>query len=113
MEDAKETETAKGKETEKEDVIMEDKENQAAEAAEPEPHSKELEIGDKLPAGWTFPNEKDVEVTIAELTAEKGLVIFIVPKADTREQLFSAFLAFHFDLPFLFSRMQYPGVCFP
>jgi len=29
--------------------------------------------------------EKDEDVDIATLTAERGLVLFLVPKADTRE----------------------------
>lgn len=67
---------------------IEDKENQnkdvKAAAAEAEAEVGELEIGDTLP-DWTYKNEKDEDVEIAKLAGEKGLVLFLVPKADTRE----------------------------
>jgi len=46
------------------------------------PSVKTIEVGDVLPA-VTLKNEKDEDVNVAELTAEKGLVLFLVPKADT------------------------------
>ena len=56
-----------------------------------------IDIGDTLPS-YTLKTEKDEDVDIATLTAEKGLILFLVPKADTREfvPLFSlsAFLTF-------------------
>lgn len=71
---------------EKEDVEMADKENQekAAEAsADAKPDTaKELQLGDTLP-DLTLKNEKDEDVKIAELAKEKGVVLFLVPKADT------------------------------
>lgn len=45
---------------------------------------KTLDIGELLPA-VTLKNEKDEGVNVAELAAEKGLVLFLVPKADTRQ----------------------------
>ncbi|KAG8993541.1 methylglyoxal reductase (NADPH-dependent) gre2 [Tulasnella sp. 427] len=71
---------------EKEDVEMADKEKEekAAEApagAKPDT-AKELQVGDVLP-NLTLKNEKDQEVHIAELAKEKGVVFFLIPKADT------------------------------
>ena len=43
-----------------------------------------VDIGDVLPA-LTFKNEKGEDVQIADLAAESGVVIFPVPKADTRK----------------------------
>ncbi|THU78927.1 alkyl hydroperoxide reductase/ thiol specific antioxidant/ Mal allergen, partial [Dendrothele bispora CBS 962.96] len=39
-------------------------------------------IGDTLPS-LTVKNEKGEDVEVATLTAEKGVVLFCVPKADT------------------------------
>lgn len=33
----------------------------------------------------TLKNEKDEDIQIADIANEKGVVIFLVPKADTRE----------------------------
>ncbi|KAF9788438.1 AhpC-TSA-domain-containing protein [Thelephora terrestris] len=41
-----------------------------------------IDIGDSLPS-YTLKNEKSEDVDICTLTAEKGLVLFLVPKADT------------------------------
>ncbi|CDO75860.1 hypothetical protein BN946_scf184833.g11 [Trametes cinnabarina] len=41
-----------------------------------------IDIGDVLPS-YTVKNEKDEDVDIASLAAEKGIVIFLIPKADT------------------------------
>ncbi|KAG8979776.1 hypothetical protein FRB94_011520 [Tulasnella sp. JGI-2019a] len=69
-----------------EQMEVEDKENQKEEvkaaAAEAEVEVGELQLGDSLP-DWTFKNEKDEDVEIAKLAGEKGLVLFMVPKADT------------------------------
>ncbi|KAH9476121.1 Peroxiredoxin bcp1 [Psilocybe cubensis] len=43
---------------------------------------KQLEIGDNLPA-LTLQNEEGGEIKVAELAAEKGVVLFLVPKAAT------------------------------
>ncbi|KAJ7229309.1 thioredoxin-like protein [Mycena haematopus] len=41
-----------------------------------------IDIGDSLPS-LTLKNEKDEDVEVSSLTEEKGLVLFLVPKADT------------------------------
>jgi len=41
-----------------------------------------IDIGDSLPS-LTLKNEKDEDVDVSTLTAEKGVVFFLVPKADT------------------------------
>ncbi|KAF7377183.1 AhpC-TSA-domain-containing protein [Mycena sanguinolenta] len=41
-----------------------------------------IDIGDSLPT-LTLKNEKDEDVEVSTLTEEKGLVLFLVPKADT------------------------------
>jgi len=41
-----------------------------------------IEIGDKLP-DLTLKNEKGEDLKIAELANEKGVIMFLVPKADT------------------------------
>ncbi|KAF7303919.1 AhpC-TSA-domain-containing protein [Mycena indigotica] len=46
------------------------------------PALEPIDIGDSLPS-LTLKNEKDEDVDVATLTAEKGLVLFLVPKADT------------------------------
>lgn len=43
-----------------------------------------INIGDVLPS-VTLKNEKGEDVYIAGLAVEKGVVLFLVPKADTRE----------------------------
>jgi len=42
-----------------------------------------IDIGDVLPS-VTLKNEKGEDVDVAGLAAEKGLVVFLIPKADTR-----------------------------
>ena len=44
---------------------------------------KPIDIGDSLPS-VILKNEKDEDVDVSTLTSEKGLVLFLVPKADTR-----------------------------
>lgn len=44
---------------------------------------KPIDIGDVLPS-VTLKNEKDEDVEISTLAAEKGVILFLVPKADTR-----------------------------
>ncbi|KAF4566456.1 thioredoxin-dependent peroxiredoxin [Pleurotus pulmonarius] len=41
-----------------------------------------IDLGDILPS-ILLKNEEDVEVDVADLVSEKGLVLFLVPKADT------------------------------
>ena len=59
---------------------MEDKENQAGSSTD----VKEINLGDVLPE-LSLMNEKDQAVDVGKLAGEKGLVMFLVPKADTRE----------------------------
>jgi peroxiredoxin len=42
-----------------------------------------INIGDSLPS-LTLKNEQDEDVEISTLAAEKGVILFLVPKADTR-----------------------------
>lgn len=46
-----------------------------------------LEIGDVLP-DITLKNEKEENVNVQDLAKDHGVVIFLVPKADTREFVF-------------------------
>ena len=57
----------------------------AGEAPEVEVEAKidSIDIGDSLPS-VSLKNEKGEEVDVAQLAAEKGVVMFLVPKADTR-----------------------------
>jgi len=54
------------------------------EAEEPDDSEKlaAIDIGDSLPT-LTLKNEKDEDVEVSTLTADKGLVLFLIPKADT------------------------------
>ena len=45
---------------------------------------KPLEVGDSLPV-ITLKNEKGEDVNVAEIANEGGVVMFLVPKADTRK----------------------------
>lgn len=42
-----------------------------------------IDIGDKLPE-LVLKTEKGEDVQVADLTAEHGVILFLVPKADTR-----------------------------
>ena len=63
----------------------ETKDEDDEEAAEEDtPALASIDIGDSLPS-LTLKNEKDEDVDVATLTADdKGLVLFLVPKANTR-----------------------------
>ncbi|KAH8103399.1 AhpC-TSA-domain-containing protein, partial [Cristinia sonorae] len=50
--------------------------------AERAPALDPIDIGDVLPS-VTLKTEKDEDIDVASLTAEKGVVLFLVPKADT------------------------------
>ena len=43
-----------------------------------------IDIGDVLPS-LTLKNEKGEDIEVADLAKEKGVVLFLVPKADTRQ----------------------------
>lgn len=58
-------------------------EEEAGGAAETEKLSS-VDIGDSLPT-LTLKNEKNEDIQIADLASEKGVVLFLVPKADTRK----------------------------
>lgn len=53
------------------------------------PALQPISVGDALPS-FTLKNEKDEDVDVATLTAEKGIVVFLVPKADTRNKYFAS-----------------------
>lgn len=61
-----------------------------------EPHV--VDIGDRIP-DVTLKDEKDGDVNVAELVKDKGLVLFLVPKADTRQ---SPFPTRHLGVVFFF-----------
>ena len=61
------------------------------------PALQPISVGDALPS-FTLKNEKDEDVDVAALTAEKGIVVFLVPKADTRAYHFIASLCFKTQL---------------
>jgi peroxiredoxin Q/BCP len=42
-----------------------------------------IDIGDKLP-DLALKTEKGEDIQVADLTAEHGVILFLVPKADTR-----------------------------
>jgi peroxiredoxin Q/BCP len=42
-----------------------------------------IELGGSLPS-VTLKNEKGEDIQVADLAAEKGVILFLVPKADTR-----------------------------
>jgi peroxiredoxin Q/BCP len=46
-----------------------------------------IDIGDSLPT-LTLENEKNEDIQIADLASENGVVLFLVPKADTRKDIF-------------------------
>ncbi|KAI0682225.1 AhpC-TSA-domain-containing protein [Earliella scabrosa] len=52
------------------------------EKAEAAPALQSINVGDVLPS-YILKNEKDEDVDVASLTAENGVVFFLVPKADT------------------------------
>jgi hypothetical protein len=45
-----------------------------------------IDIGDSLPP-ITLKNEKGEDVDVPGLAAERGVVLFLVPKADTRQSM--------------------------
>ena len=58
-----------------------------------------IELGGSLPI-VTLKNEKGEDIQVADLAAEKGVILFLVPKADTRTP-FSFVLVYRCsDVPF-------------
>lgn len=47
-----------------------------------------IELGGSLPS-VTLKNEKGEDIQVADLAAEKGVILFLVPKADTRTLSFA------------------------
>lgn len=71
-----------------------------------------IDIGDSLPS-FTLKNEKGEDVDVATLAAEKGVIFFLVPKADTRQSsLFRPFYALA-SIETLCSRVHNPGMRLP
>jgi peroxiredoxin Q/BCP len=60
-----------------------EEEQTGAEAAE---KLAPIDIGDSLP-NLTLKDEKNEDIQIADLASEGGVVLFLVPKADTRKHL--------------------------
>jgi hypothetical protein len=56
----------------------------ADEISEDLPKVDKIDLGDSLPS-LILKNEKEEDVDIATLTSEKGVILFLVPKADTRK----------------------------
>ncbi|KAG6331041.1 hypothetical protein ID866_8047 [Astraeus odoratus] len=70
------------------------------------PQKTTIDIGDTLPS-MTLKNEKGEDVETSSLTAEKGVVLFLVPKADTPgctqqacgyRDIFQEFTTLNFDV---------------
>ncbi|KAJ7100976.1 AhpC-TSA-domain-containing protein [Mycena belliarum] len=86
--DLAEKATSKKRKSTGEDKPAKEKKAKAATAddegdeGEPETALASIDIGDSLPI-LTLKNEKDEDVDVATLTADKGIVLFLVPKADT------------------------------
>jgi peroxiredoxin Q/BCP len=87
---ADENETAAGTAEENAaDIAEQTTTEDVAPGDEPNPPTAKLppvEVGEKLPS-FVLKNEKDEDVDVSTLTGEKGLVLFLVPKADTRASL--------------------------
>jgi len=82
---AKKATTAKKRrhDDEEGDELVEDPEAKKAKVdSEDVPKLSPIDLGDSLPT-LTLKNEKDEDVEISTLAAEKGVVLFLVPKADT------------------------------
>lgn len=51
--------------------------------ADGEGQAKRIEVGQTLPTGIVLKNDKDEDVSIDEISREKGAVFFVYPKANT------------------------------
>jgi peroxiredoxin Q/BCP len=49
-----------------------------------------INVGDTLPT-LTLKNEKNEDIQIVDLAVEKGVILFLIPKADTRKDLLPQF----------------------
>ncbi|KAL7009321.1 thioredoxin peroxidase dot5 [Cystobasidiomycetes sp. EMM_F5] len=54
-----------------------------AENKEAAKQTKRIEVGESVPGGIILKNEKDEDVSIDDITKEKGVVFFVYPKANT------------------------------
>jgi peroxiredoxin Q/BCP len=54
-----------------------------AETSAAAPALAPIDIGDSLPS-YILKNEQGEDIDVASLTAEKGAILFSIPKADTR-----------------------------
>lgn len=59
-----------------------------------QPEVQLINIGDSLPQ-MTLKNETGEDVEVSSLAAEKGVILFLIPKADTRGALHSLFFPFY------------------
>lgn len=50
------------------------------------PKLASIDVGDSLPS-LIIKNEKGEDIDVATLALEKGVILFLVPKADTRESI--------------------------
>lgn len=66
-------------------IFLQTKADSPMEVEEATPAVETIEIGGNLP-NLTLKNEKGEDVPVAELAADKGVVFFLVPKADTRRR---------------------------
>jgi peroxiredoxin Q/BCP len=66
-----------------EEVAGGEGETAGAEAGEAEKLAS-IDVGDSLPS-LTLKDEKNEDIQIADLASEGGVVLFLVPKADTRK----------------------------
>ena len=75
---------AEGVPTEEKGVPVPENNIDAAKETESKTKSGKIEVGEILPAGIVLKNEQDEDVTIADLTKEKGAVFFVYPKVRMR-----------------------------
>lgn len=68
------------------DVAVEEPSAVAEPSSVPSDAPKNIDVGETLPS-LVLKNEKGEDVDTASLTAENGVVLFLVPKADTRGYL--------------------------
>ena len=79
---------AEGVPTEEKGVSVPEPNIEAAKTTESKSKSGKIEIGEILPEGLVLKNEEDQDVTIADLTREKGAVFFVYPKVSNSALLF-------------------------
>ena len=60
-----------------------EEEDELEDDEEEEPALDTVDIGDQLPT-LTLKNEKGEDIEVGKLADDQGVVLFLVPKADTR-----------------------------